>query len=189
MGLFDRLLGNRSAANAGRDNAGRDGVKVAGSAAEANPKKSDNTFFLDADASSTLGDVNFMRRSNTIRRTFPGNADSPGEKEMVAEVASMEAKLERMTPGLAGINPETDDTVNLTGGVPKPVKKTFAQTMSPSQLAERLKGSAVGGVNQPGAPAVSRKNQAGQGDQASNPAESKPGAIDPFKAMAKDLNG
>ncbi|MEY4353428.1 MAG: hypothetical protein RLZZ609_1669 [Cyanobacteriota bacterium] len=188
MGLFDRLLGNREAGNAGRDNAAREGVKVAGSAAEANPKKSDNTFFLDADASSTLGDVNFMRRSNTIRHTFPGNADSPGEKEMVAEVASMEARLEKMTPGLAGINEESNPDVNLTGGVPKPVKKTFAQPMSTSQLAERLKGAAVGGVNKPGAPAVSRKSQEGGGDQASNPATSKPGAIDPFKAMAKDLN-
>lgn len=189
MGLFDRLLGNRSAANTGGVNAGRDGVKVAGSAAEANPKKSDNTFFLDADASSTLGDVNFMRRSNTIRHTFPGNADSPGEKEMVAEVASMEARLERMTPGLAGTATETNPEVNLTGGIPKPVKKTFAQPMSPSQLAERLKGSAVSGVNNPGAPATTRKTAKADGESGSSPAAEKPGAIDPFKAMVKELNG
>ncbi|MFN9624125.1 MAG: hypothetical protein ACK587_15050 [Cyanobacteriota bacterium] len=183
MGLFDRLLGNRDASASGKP-----GVKVAGSAAEANPQKSDNTFFLDADASSTLGDVNFMRRSNTIRRTFPGNADSPGDKEMVAEVASMEARLERMTPGLAGTATETSTDVNLTGGIPKPVKKTFAQQMSPSQLAERLKGAAVSGVNTPGAPANARKAAQGQGDSGSSPAAGKPGAIDPFKAMAKDLN-
>jgi hypothetical protein len=189
MGLFDRLLGNRSAANAGGTNPPREGVKVAGSAAEANPKKSDNSFFLDADASSTLGDVNFMRRSNTIRHTFPGTSDSPGDKEMVAEVASMEARLEKMTPGLAGINTETDPEVNLTGGVPKPVKKTFAQTMSASQLAEKLKGAAVVGVNKPGAPAVSRKSTEADQDQSTTPEASKPGAIDPFKAMAKDLNG
>jgi hypothetical protein len=183
MGLFDRLLGNRGAGAAGKQ-----GVKVAGSAAEANPQKTDNAFFLDADSSSTLGDVNFMRRSNTIRRTFPGNADSPGGKEMVAEVASMEARLERMTPGLAGTSTETDTDVNLTGGIPKPVKKTFAQPMSPSQLAERLKGSAVSGVNSPGAPATTRKTAKAEGDSASSPAADKPGAIDPFKAMAKDLN-
>ncbi|MFM7465689.1 MAG: hypothetical protein ACKO28_09515 [Cyanobium sp.] len=185
MGLFDRLLGNRNAANGSAE---RDGVKVASSAAEANPKKSDNTFFLDADASSTLGDVNFMRRSNTIRHTFPGTSDSPGDKEMVAEVASMEARLEKMTPGLAGMNPETDSQVNLTGGVPKPVKKTFAQTMSASQLAEKLKGAAVGGVNKPGAPAVSRKSTEANQDESATLNPSKPGAIDPFKAMAKDLN-
>jgi hypothetical protein len=132
--------------------------------------------------------VNFMRRSNTIRRTFPGNADSPGDKEMVAEVASMEARLERMTPGLAGTDTDTEETVNLTGGVPKPVKKTFAQQMSASQLAERLKGAAVGGVNKPGSPAVSLKGDKSGGDPAANPTTSKPGAIDPFKAMARDLN-
>jgi hypothetical protein len=183
MGLFDRLLGNGGASASGKPE-----VKVAASAAEANPQKSDNTFFLDADASSTLGDVNFMRRSNTIRHTFPGNADSPGEKEMVAEVASMEARLERMTPGLAGTATETNTDVNLTGGIPKPVKKTFAQQMSPSQLAERLKGSAVSGVNTPGAPANPRKAAQNNGESSSGAATSKPGAIDPFKAMAKDLN-
>ena len=60
--------------------------------------------------------------------------------------------------------------------------------MSPSQLAERIKGAAVGGVNNPGAPATSRKSANKEGDQASGQAASKPGAIDPFKAMAKDLN-
>lgn len=183
MGLFDRLLGNR-----GADASAKPGVKVAGSASEANPQKTDNTFFLDADSSSTLGDVNFMRRSNTIRRTFPGNADSPGEKEMVAEVASMEARLERMTPGLAGTATDTETEVNLTGGIPKPVKKTFAQQLSPAQLAERLKGAAVSGVNTPGAPATTRKTVKGEGESTSSSAASKPGAIDPFKAMAKDLN-
>ncbi|MEB3335174.1 MAG: hypothetical protein VKP70_09330 [Cyanobacteriota bacterium] len=183
MGLFDRLLGNRGASAAAKP-----GVKVAGSASEANPRKTDNTFFLDADSSSSMGDVNFMRRSNTIRHTFPGNADSPGEKEMVAEVASMEARLERMTPGLAGTATETDTEVNLTGGIPKPVKKTFAQQLSPAQLAERLKGAAVSGVNTPGATATTRKTAKGDGEASSSAAASKPGAIDPFKAMAKDLN-
>ena len=189
MGLFDRLLGSRGAGGTGRNTPGQQGVKVAGSAAEANPDKTDNTFFLDADASSSMGDVNFMRRSNTIRRTFPGNADSPGGKEMVAEVGSMEARLERMTPGLAGTATETNPEVNLSDGIPKPVKKTFAQQMSPSQLAERLKGAAVTGVNNPGAPAVSGKAAKAQGDSASSPAASKPGAIDPFRAIAKDING
>ena len=84
-------------------------------AAKAKPKA--ETFFLDPEASSSLGDVKFMKRSNTIRHTFPGNADSPGDKEMVAEVASMEARVEKMTPGLAGIQPSEKSSVNLTGGI------------------------------------------------------------------------
>jgi hypothetical protein len=178
MGLFDRLLGSRSPS-----------VKISGQAAAPKPKKDEETFFLDADAASSLGDVNFMRRPNTIRRTFPGNADSPGNKEMVAEVASMEAKLERMTPGLAGINPDTNVKVDLTGGVPKPVKKTFAQTMTKAELEQRKRGAAVA-VNLPG-PAP---RKAESGDQTNDQPRitqqqgGKPGDVDPFKSMARDLN-
>lgn len=176
MGLFDRLFGS----------------KAASSAAEANaPKKPDNTYFLEPEASSSLGNVSFMKRSNTIRRTFPGTVDNPGTKEMVAEVASMEARLEKVSEGLPG-GASTEAEVNLTGGVPKPVKKTFAQTMSQAELEQRMKGSAVG-VNVIGGPAAIKKDKedqaAAQGQPAITQSGGKPGAIDPFKAMAKDLRG
>ncbi len=177
MGLLDRLLGSSSPS-----------VKISGQSEAPKPKKDEETFFLDADASSSLGNVNFMRRSNTIRHTFPGTADSPGNKEMIAEVASMEAKLEKMTPGLAGINPDTDVKVDLTGGVPKPVKKTFAQTMSKAELEQRKRGAAVA-VNAPGS--APRKGETG--DQSNDQPRitqqaGKAGDIDPFKSMARDLN-
>jgi hypothetical protein len=99
----------------------------------------------------------------------------------------MEARLEKMTPGLAGINPEEQE-VKLTDGVPKPVKKTFAQTMSQAELDQRKRGSAVA-VNAPGVtPAALRKPKEETAQPSSAPAPEKPGAIDPFKAMAKDLN-
>jgi len=176
MGLFDRLLGSRSS-----------GVKNSGQSEPAKAKKVEDAFFLDPDAAISLGDVNFMRRSNTIRRTFPGNADSPGQKEMIQEVASMEARLETMTPGLAGTSTDTDVEVNLTGGVPKPVKKTFAQQLSPAQLAQRMKGSAVS-VNQPGGAPSARQAKASESEDAASPAAGRAGSIDPFKSMAKDLN-
>jgi hypothetical protein len=176
MGLFDRLLGSRSS-----------GVKNSGQSEPAKAKKAEEAFFLDPDASTSMGDVNFMRRSNTIRRTFPGNADSPGQKEMIQEVASMEARLETMTPGLAGTSTDTDLEVNLTGGVPKPVKKTFAQQLSPAQLAQRMKGTAVS-VNQPGGAPSARQANASESEDAATPAAGRAGSIDPFKSMAKDLN-
>ncbi|MEB3233959.1 MAG: hypothetical protein VKM98_00895 [Cyanobacteriota bacterium] len=176
MGLFDRLFG----------------AKAASSAAEANtPKKPDNTIYLEPEASSSLGDVAFMKRSNTIRRTFRGTLDSPGNKEMIAEVASMEARLEKKTEGLGGVQ-ASEESVNLTGGVPKPVKKTFAQTLSKAELDQRMKGSAVG-VNVPGGPAAIKAAQEQQSGDQSQPAitqqGAKPGDINPFKAMAKDLRG
>ena len=176
MGLFDRLLGSRSSE-----------VKISGQSEPRKAKKAEEAFFLDPDASTSMGDVNFMRRPNTIRRTFPGSADSPGQKEMIQEVASMEARLETMTPGLAGTNTDTDVEVNLTGGVPKPVKKTFAQQLSPAQLAQRMKGSAVS-VNQPGGAPSARQAKASESEDAATPAAGRAGSIDPFKSMAKDLN-
>lgn len=179
MGFFDRLRG----------------AKPATSAAEANrPKKADETFFLEPEAASTLGDVNLMKRSNTIRRTFPGTLDNPGNKEMVAEVSSMQAKLEKVSEGLPG--GETEETaISLTGGVPKPVKKTFAKTMSQAELDQRKKGSALG-VNVPGGPAAIKKEKEEAAaaaapavqPQISQLANAKPGAIDPFKQMVKELN-
>jgi hypothetical protein len=178
MGLFDRFRGKSADAS---------GPKVAGSAAEANPTNKDDAFFLDTDSAKSLGDVQFMRRSNTIRRTFPGTSDSPGGKEMVAEVASMEARLEKMSPGLAGINPQEAE-VKLGDGVPKPVKKTYAKQISQAELDQRMKGSAVA-VNAPGVtPAALRKPKEEGGQPSSEPGGTKPGAIDPFKSMARDLN-
>lgn len=177
MGLFDRLRG----------------AKPASSAAEANQPKTDNTFFLEPEAASTMGDVSLMKRSNTIRRTFPGTLDNPGNKEMVAEVSSMEAKLEKVSDGLPGSGGE-EAGVSLTGGVPKPVKKTFAKQMSQAELDQRKKGSAVG-VNVPGGPAAinKEKEQTASASASSQPqlselANAKPGAIDPFKQMVKELN-
>jgi hypothetical protein len=65
------------------------------------------------------------------------------------------------------------------------VKKTFAQTMSPAQLAQKLKGTALSGVNEPGSPASIRPVDPAQ--PANTNQNGKPGATDPFKAMAKEI--
>ena len=175
MGLFDRLFNSGAGAASPKD--------------KPKAKQEAETFFLEPDAASSLGDVNFMRRSNTIRHTFPGTASSPGNKELVEEVASMEAELKKATPGLGGVEAKEME-VNLTGGVPKPVKKTFAKQMSAAELEQRKKGSAVA-VNAPGTPAPARKKEADAAasqPQISQLNTAKPGSIDPFKQMVKDLN-
>ena len=184
MGLFDRLF------------ATRDGNAAAPKTPQ--PKKEVETFFLDADASSSMGNGDFMRRSNTIRRTFPGSADSPGNKEMVAEVASMESRLERVSDGLGGQTSQPEPAFDLTRGVPKPVKKTFAQALSQAELDQRMKGSAMG-VNVPGGSAAIKQEQAQAQAQAaamassqvqiSQQASGKAGDIDPFKRMSREIKG
>ena len=64
MGFLDRLLK--------KDAADSDSTIQPRKPAKEKPAE----FFLDADASSSLGDVNYMRESKTIRRTFPGTVDS-----------------------------------------------------------------------------------------------------------------
>jgi hypothetical protein len=174
MGLLDRLLGTKSFKSS------PDAAKPAAKAQEA--------MFLDADESSSLGNVDFMRRTNEIRRTFPGTADNPGLKERVDVVASMEARVERLTDGMPGT--EAKDTgVDLTGGIPKAVKKTFAQTMTADELSQRLKGSAIGGVNVPGVAATGRKASSDADQPEISRQGARPGAIDGFKGMAKDITG
>lgn len=179
MGLLDRLLGNRS-----------EGA-FSSKAAKAKPAKAkqDETFYLDADASSSLGDVNFMRRSNTIRHTFPGSADNPGNKEMIQEVDSMAARLEKASTGMPGTEVKATNT-SLRGGVPKPVKKTFAEKMSSGELSQRLRGAAVGGVNAAGGSAAGGKpaGSAAEGQPSISLQQAKPGTIDAFKDMAKEIN-
>jgi len=169
MGLFDRLLG---------------GNKSVTGTSQPKPAKQEDAFFLDADASSSMGDVKFMRRSNTIRHTFPGTASSPGGKELIEEVASMESRLEKATPGLGG-SVKQEEEINLTGGIPKPVKKTFAEQMSKAELEQRKKGSAVA-VNAPGV-AAKKQDPAQAQPQISSQSTAKPGDTSAFKGWVKDL--
>ena len=171
MGLIDRLLGSNKS------------VSVTGAAKP--DKKQEEAFFLDADASSSMGNVDFMRRSNTIRHTFPGTASSPGDKELVEEVASMEMRREKATPGLGGVE-EKQEEINLTGGIPKPVKKTFAEQMSKAELDQRMKGSAVG-VNTPGQANAKLQAPTEAQPQITTQQPSKPGDIGAFKGWVKDL--
>jgi len=181
MGLLDRFLKGGSSAGA-----------AAPTPTAKKAKKEDQSFFLDADSSGSMGNVDYMRRSNTIRRTFPGTVDNPGTKEMVAEVASMDASIEKVSEGMPGTE-VVETSIDLTGGIPKPVKKTFAQPMSAAELDQRKKGAAVG-VNVTGGPAVIKVEQESvAAEKASQPqitqtSTAKPGAIDPFKQMAKELN-
>jgi hypothetical protein len=180
MGLLDRLLGNGS--NSG------DFTSKKPKPAKAAAKQDNATFFLDADASSTLGNVDYMRRPNTIRHTFPGNADNPGDKEMIQQVDSMEARVESASASLG--NPVAAKAPKgLNSGVPKQVKKTFAEKLSASELSRRLRGSAANGVNTQGNTITPRTASSGSADAQPQTSQqtAKPGTIDPFKSMARDI--
>ena len=184
MGLFDRLLNSSSDQNE---------PKKGPKAGKAKPE----AFFLDSDKSSSLGDRDYMRESKTIRRTFPGTLDSPGGKELVTEVDATDFKVDKRTEGLGGTKAKEDVTRVIQDGIPKPVKKTFAETMTKSELDQKLKGNALtqAGVNTKAAPdaaPLARKQELKPKEEpkaaSSTQKSSKPGSIDPFLSMVRDLN-
>ena len=186
MGFFDRLLK--------QDSQNADNTIKPRKPAKEKPAE----FFLDADSSSSLGNVDYMREAKTIRRTFPGTVNSPGTKEQIMTIAAETESLDKRSEGL-GDAKQVDDSVNLTDGIPKPVKKTFAETMTQEQLDQKLKGNALrtAGVNTPMAPdaaPIARKEElkpepeAQPASPTSQANSEKAGSIDPFKAMVRDLN-
>jgi hypothetical protein len=48
----------------------------------------DKDFFLDPDEAQTLGDVNYMRRSVRVRRTFPKTLKNKDGFEVIKEVSA-----------------------------------------------------------------------------------------------------
>ena len=191
MGLFDRLLKSGSK-NDGEQGLPKDRVKEKAEA-----------FFLDSDASSSYGNVDYMREAKTIRRTFPGSADNPGNKELVTKVDAMDVTIGTRSKGLGDEKPNEEPSIPsvFSSGVPTPVKKTFAEAMTKEELDQKLKGNALrtAGVNSPmaaNAAPAGRKEELKSEPPAMQPApqmptrtpSSKPGSIDPFKDMVRDLN-
>ena len=191
MGLFDRLLKSGSK-NDGQQGLPKDRVKEKAEA-----------FFLDSDASSSYGNVDYMREAKTIRRTFPGTADNPGNKELVTKVDAMDVMVGTRSKGLGDEKPNEEPSIPsvLSSGIPTPVKKTFAEVMTKEELDQKLKGNALrtAGVNAPmaaNAAPVGRKEELKSESPTMQPApqmptrtpSTKPGSIDPFKDMVRDLN-
>ncbi|KKZ11392.1 MAG: hypothetical protein TE42_08080 [Candidatus Synechococcus spongiarum SP3] len=151
----------------------------------AKPGQSENTsdkpFFLDNDAAQTVGNMSYLRSSNTIRHTFPKSASSPEGGEVVQEVGAMASRVTRATGGVpearAAGNSGSSVTASPAGGK---VRKTFAQTMSPQELAQRLRG---GSVKKKKATAAPRQGRGVPRGSAGN----KPGSIDPFRTMVRDV--
>jgi hypothetical protein len=53
------------------------------------PKIDQEAFFLDSDSAKTLGDIEFMRKPNVIRRSFPNTLKGKGS-EVFSSISSLE---------------------------------------------------------------------------------------------------
>ena len=186
MGLFDRLRKSPS-----------DSSKPGGQAPK--QKKAEEAFFLDADASTSWGNTDYMKESKSIRHTFPSSLDNPGFKESVINVSFQDSTVEKESDGLGGKTAD-DGTVRVGSGVPKAVKKTFAQKIDTDSLKKRQTGAGSRtGVNAFKDKSIkvrernAEPNQSITEEQTSSKPQSewdtKPGSIDPFRNMVRQLNG
>ncbi len=55
-------------------------------------REKQKAFYLNPDEAKTLGDIDYMRKSNTVRRTFPKSLGNPEGGEQIEEVSAMEKK-------------------------------------------------------------------------------------------------
>ncbi|MBW4441619.1 MAG: hypothetical protein KME10_10370 [Plectolyngbya sp. WJT66-NPBG17] len=59
------------------------------------PKQEKSAFFLESSDAQTYGNLDYMKASKKIRRTFPKTLDSPENKEYIQELSAMG----RVVPG------------------------------------------------------------------------------------------
>ncbi len=72
-----------------------------------NDSKKEDSYFLDPDSAKTVGDINYMRKPVTVRRTFP-KTKTGGGGEITLEVSSIEKReLEGVTKAETPTIPET----------------------------------------------------------------------------------
>lgn len=77
----DETETNKSSSN-GASNGSSNGSSPA-------PMSNDNSFFLDSDNAKSLGDIDYMRKSKNIRRTFPKTATNQ-VGELIKKVSATE---------------------------------------------------------------------------------------------------
>lgn len=72
-------------------------------------------FYLEFDDARTYGNLDYMRTSKKIRRTFPKTASSPEEMELIQQVSAM--KMEKM--GREGNQAESQSAMTPESSTPK----------------------------------------------------------------------
>jgi hypothetical protein len=114
FGFIKSLFGSRDAANI-------DNSMV--------PQRSKDAYFLDQDAASTLGDVNYMRSTKSIKRTYAKSVDSPDEKATIKQVSAMNSKVYEASESAAKstfVTPSASSQSNFSTPAPTPPRSADA---------------------------------------------------------------
>jgi hypothetical protein len=130
-------------------------------------------FFLDSDDAKSLGDLDYMRTPNVIRRTFPKTASDPVHKELIQSYTAtgkttikMEGLDKVVKPSNAPAAPQTNSYV-IPSAPAAPAASSFSSSSSPSPAPAAAPAPAA-----PSEPAPRRSGDDG---------------MDMFRSMAKNL--
>jgi hypothetical protein len=89
-------------------------------------------FFLEPDDAKTLGNIDFMRSANKIRRTFPKQKVG-ADNAVVREVSSIDMKVSNGTSS----NGMTANGTSSNGSLPAPKTESNGTQPSPSPVVEQ----------------------------------------------------
>lgn len=86
------------------------------------PEKKKGAYFLDSDSAKTFGDIDYMRSSKVVKRTFPKTAGNKGEFEQVQSVSAL-GKMKVDGVSVNGATPaSTNGSMNSTNSTPSTPK-------------------------------------------------------------------
>jgi hypothetical protein len=117
------------------------GKKQAETVAEAPApvETSKEAFFLDDTEARSLGNVEYMKKPSTVKRTFPKTAANPEHRVLVKEISSLDEKIVEVSSGLPDaekIQKERLAAVTKQQEASKVSNKTFAQKVDAEAPAE-----------------------------------------------------
>jgi hypothetical protein len=96
-----------------------------------------NAVFLEADDARGLGNVEYMRTSKTIRRTFPKTLNGE-EREVIQKISALEkAKAAGDTAAVSALTSDLQRTVQSAGSVDPEIRKAAIEEVVRSDNTER----------------------------------------------------
>lgn len=142
------------------------------------PEQPKEAFFLDDDSAKSLGDIEYMRKPSTVRRTFPKSVSSPEKKEYVQETSAMDkayVQSQGTILSAGGVKPKMGG-----GSSIQPKKAEASSSFTPAPTPEAP-------AAQPSTPTFEPSTPTFQAQAANKVKRSPDNGMDMFKKMAKDM--
>lgn len=79
------------------------------------PTQAKGAFYLDADDAKSFGDIDYMRKSKTVRRTFARKKGQVGEVESIKQVSALGSTPFNKNGGFPSVGTSTGSSTGSTG--------------------------------------------------------------------------